>query len=278
MYDRNSLKNEIWDDIKPVPVEKKTRPVLSGLIWKIAASFIMVCFAGYFISRVYQTSQKDKSFAVSQTYKELSVPKGRKMQITLTDGTIISLNGDTRLKYPLEFNGHTRVVYLSGEAHFKVAKNPSKPFIIHTDKTDTRVLGTVFNVKAYPGETATILTVEEGRVQFSLKADPMKQIILIANQQGIATGDQTLDHQQVYAGGYTAWKDGKLIFNNLSLNEIVPLLNRWYNVRVTIGNHKLMKERFTGTYQRTSLNAIGQDISQALHCQFKLDGQSLIFY
>ncbi len=276
--DKSSLKQEIWYEVRlDEPSRKKARrfPTLYQLA---AACILLICFAGYFSVRFFPRTSNTQLTTASVLYKELSVPNGRKAQITLTDGTIIDLNGNSRLQYPAEFTGHTRVVYLSGEAHFKVAKNPAKPFIIHTAKTDTRVLGTVFNVKAYPEETNTVLTVEEGRVQFSLKADPSRRVILTANQQGIAGNHKALGRQQVFAANYSAWKDGKLIFTNLSLQEIAPLINRWYDVRVLNSSSDLSRERFTGTYERESLYTVAQDISQAWHCRFKFANKSLIFY
>ncbi len=276
--DQSTLKQEIWQEVRP---DEPTGRKISRfpILYRIAAACILlVGFAGYFAVRLLPRSSYTQSPVASVIYQELSVPNGRKAKITLTDGTVIDLNGNSSLKYPAEFTGHTRVVYLSGEAHFKVAKNPAKPFIIHTAKTDTRVLGTVFNVKAYPEEKNTVLTVEEGRVQFSLKADPDRRVILTANQQGTAGDQNYLVQKQVFADSYVGWKDGKLIFNNLSLREIAPLINRWYDVRVLDSSSHLSKERFTGTYRQTPLYTVAEDISQAWHCHFKLNGKSLIFY
>lgn len=276
--DKTDLKKGIWHEIQSAPIPKKSKFYIPSYLYKVAVCFILALFMGYYAVNLYKNSAHHRLTAVALVYKEVIVPKGRKAQITLTDGTFINVNSDSRLKYPVEFTGHTRVVYLTGEAHFHVAKDRTKPFIIHTARTDTRVLGTIFNVKSYPEESTTTVTVEEGRVQFSLASNPTKQLILTANLQGIAGAEQQLELQKVYAGNYTAWKNEKLIFNNLNLKEIAPLLNRWYNVNVAVGEKKLETERFTGTYQHAALNAIAEDISQALHCHYKLNAQSLLFY
>jgi len=275
---KNDLKQELWNEVKPTVKSEKTRIYFPAYLYKVAICLIIAGFAGYYAFKQPQLFSKGQPTAVLPNYREMHVAKGRKAQLTLTDGTVIYLNSESKLKYPVEFTGETRVVYLSGEAHFKVAKDRTKPFIIHTAQTDTRVLGTVFNIKAYPDENRTTLTVEEGRVQFSLANDKAKNLILTAGLQGIAENNQVLRLQTVYAANFTAWKSEKLVFNNLPLKEIVPLLSRWYNVEVVIGDHKLEKERFTGTYHQAPIDTIAQDISQAFHCQFKLNGPLLLFY
>jgi transmembrane sensor len=276
--DKVDLKEKMWQDINPVHSHTKARIHIPAYVYKLAACFVLVVFSLFFVLKYDRNSNTNKLEVNRVTYKELLVPKGRKAQITLADGTVISLNADSRIKYPITFTGHTRIVYLSGEAQFKVAKDPSKPFVIYTAKTDTRVLGTVFNIKAYPEESNTVLTVEEGKVQFSLRSDAAKYLILTPDKQGIAGPSQTLQMQQVYAAGYTAWKSDKLILNDLSLAEIAPILNRWYNARVIVNNKKIEKKRFTGTYQHGPLNLIGQDISLVFHCHFKAVNNTLIFY
>lgn len=275
---KDELKEQIWNEVRPGSGPEKTPFRFPSYIYKVAVCLILASFAAYWALSYHRSDPTGHLATASANDKELSVPRGRKAQLTLSDGTVIFLNGDSKLKYPAVFTGRTRVVYLSGEAYFKVAKDPSKPFIIHTAYTDTRVLGTVFNVEAYPDEANTTLTVEEGRVQFSLIKDPDKKLLLTAGLQGIAGHGQTLQLQHVYAANYTAWKDEKLVIGNRSLKEISPLLEHWYNIRVSIKTPKLRDERFTGTYQRAAVNTIAQDISQAFHCQFRLKNNELEFY
>lgn len=276
--DKEALKQGLWADLTPSSSSLKPWHQLPALAYKVAASLILICFVAYFSFRYTDKQQKKQLLAATLVYKELFVPKGSKAKITLTDGTEVNLNADSHLKYPVAFTGNSRTIYLSGEAHFKVAKNPSKPFIIHTQKTDTRVLGTVFNLKAYPEESRELLTVEEGKVQFSAKSNPKKQLILMRNQQGIINAEGKLNQESVYAVAYSGWKSAKLIFNDLSLAEISVLLNREYNIQIDTKNKSLRKKRFTGTYHNSSLQSIVRDISLALHCRYQLNNQSLIFY
>lgn len=275
--DKVELKQKLWAVLNPAAVSKP-RYKLPGFAYKLAACFALICTTTYFGIRYTGHQQENRALTSSLIYKELVVPKGSKATITLTDGTEINLNADSRLKYPVAFAGNSRTIYLSGEAHFKVAKDPSKPFIIHTNKTDTRILGTVFNLKAYPEENKVLLTVEEGKVQFSSKSNPAKQLILTKNQQGTLDGEGILDQKKVYAPAYSGWKTKKLMFNDLTLKEISVLLNREYNIHLEIKNKTLSAKRFTGTYHNSALQSVARDISRALHCKYQLNYQSLIFY
>lgn len=274
--DEEQIKQTIWADVKPGQHAKRASRKIS--LWRIgaAASVLVLLVSGL----IFKLTHRPKTLPTTQTadvYTELSVPKGRKAVLTLQDGTEIHLNSGSTLKYPQAFTGRQRVVYLSGEAYFRVKHDPRHPFIIHTANTDTRVLGTVFNVKAYPEDARTTLTVEEGRVQFALKSDPAKHLILTVNQQGVAVDNQHLQLQSVTAATYTGWKDEKLVFDNLSLVEMAPLLNRWYNLKVVTGNREIEKQRFTGTYTQEPVSTIAQDISLAFHCRYKIVNNQLTF-
>lgn len=273
---KDTLKEQIWANVKPTQshVSKKLLP---PYFYKIAACIALVCLTGVFIYKYDIGAKKKQPINEVSIYKELFVSKGRKASITLTDGTIVVLNSDTRFRYPEEFDGTVRKVYLSGEAYFKVAKDPARPFVIHTDKTETTVLGTVFNLKAYAEEKQTVLTVEEGKVKFALNADKNSYLMLTINDQGIA-GKNKLVQQHVYAAAYSGWQKDKLIFNDLPLAEVSALLCRKYDVKVSIKSKEIEIARFTGVYEGASLVSIAEDIRKTLHCNYKLNNGTLNFY
>lgn len=276
--DQASLKDEIWSAIG-VPVS----PVDKKILWpnhllKVAACLLLCIFVGYGSYRWYQSAIISKDILKIADHNFVAAP-GQKTKLTLPDGTIVMLNGDSQLKYPHDFilNGQ-REVFLKGEAHFSVAKDLSKPFIIHAAGSVTKVLGTVFNIKAYPEEKGTILTVEEGKVQFSEESDSIAHLILTAGKQGIYKAGRPLEMRDVYAAGYTAWKDSEMIIKKQTLQEISLLITRWYGITVEVENSKLSNERFTGVYKNTTLETLAKDISLAFHCNYKLDQKTLIFY
>lgn len=271
--DRLALKQEIWEGTGFVKPVKKKNPAFA-YAYKIAACLAIVFFAGY---QFY--GRKQSVTAVKSTYRDLAVSSGRKVMVTLSDGTIVQLNGDSKFKYPLTFLKHgQREVFLDGEAHFKVAKDPSRPFIIHAAGTATRVLGTVFNLKAYPEQKGAVLTVEEGKVRFSADGNTIDHLILTAGKQGIYEAGHGFKMQEVAAEDAVAWKDSKMILKKLTLQEISLIITRWYGTRVEIKDKQLAAERFTGVYKNTTIETLAKDISMAFHCQYKLDQQTLTFY
>ena len=191
----------------------------------------------------------------------------------MPDSSLVYLNAGSNLRFPDHFTDTSRSIRLSGEAFFEISKDPSRPFKISTENTETRVLGTVFNLKAYPGEE-TELVVVEGKVRFGRAA---KQVVLTANQ--LASFDAAADKlssRNVYAGAYAAWKQNRLIFRDSRLPEIAAVLERWYGIRVEIRNKALENMIFTGTYENPSLQAILDDMSSVMKFTYTQQGEQLI--
>lgn len=274
--DRLELKQEIWDATEyEKTVKRKNRVLLYA--YKIAACLAIFYFAGYAGYQFY-TSTKQAT-PVKSSNHDLVVLPGRKVTVTLSDGTVVQLNGDSKLNYPLNFPEQgQREVFLSGEAYFRVAKDASRPFIIHAAGTATRVLGTVFNLKAYQEQNGAILTVEEGKVRFSADGNTKDHLILTAGKQAVYKAGHGLKLGEVSADEVVAWKDSKMIIRKLTLQEISLLITRWYGTKVEIKDSRLANERFTGIYNNTALETLAKDISLIFHCNYKLDQQTLIFY
>lgn len=161
---------------------------------------------------------------------ELVTPKGGEYQITLSDGTRITLNAASRLTYPRTFGSDQRIVELVGEAYFEVAKDENKPFIVKTATEDITVLGTHFNVNAYQDETRSFVSLIEGRVQVS---SPETSKILVPGQQSV-TSEGTMIVQKINVEEVLAWKNGEFMFNNESLEDVMHKLSRWYNIEVIV--------------------------------------------
>lgn len=166
---------------------------------------------------------------------QLIIPYGNRSRILLSDGTTVWLNAGSRLIYPSKFTGKRREIILSGEAFLDVYKNPDRPFIVKANDLEIRVLGTRFNVSAYP-EDATIQTVlEEGAVAFHSDVSRWfeKDLILKPNQMAIY--DKTRKDTKIHeadAGLYTSWTKGLLSFEEAALSSILKKLERSYHVRL----------------------------------------------
>lgn len=278
--DKECLQKEIWQEVEPPLPLKEIKTSLPAYFYRAVACILLLAF-GYliFYSNQNKSNVQQSPAAIAIIYKEIKIPLGRTAHVKLADGTEVNLNAGTKFKYPISFApDNPRTVYLEGEAYFKVAKDLANPFIVLTDRTSIKVLGTAFNINAYAEEQNTTVTVEEGKVQFASKENPHNYLLLAADQQGIMDNSQNSLQKQISASSYLNWKDDKLFFNNLKLEEIATILYRKYNVQITIEGKRLKDECFSGSYHRSSLRSIAGDISQALHCQYKLSGESLVFY
>ncbi|WP_164122048.1 MULTISPECIES: FecR family protein [Sphingobacterium] len=170
-------------------------------------------------------------------YATIATPKGGQYQITLSDGTKVWLNADSKLIYPSRFKGDSRLVELEGEAYFDVStvteKGKKTPFMVKTAQQQVEVLGTQFNLKAYAddqGDTRTTLV--EGAVSLHV-AD--KILSLIPGEQGVSS-KKGLSKRKVDVGPYIAWKDNQFVFEEIELHEALKILSRWYDFDFSVDN------------------------------------------
>jgi ferric-dicitrate binding protein FerR (iron transport regulator) len=197
-------------------------------------------------SVAYREGQSESKDVI---YNEINVPRGGEYKLVLADGTQVWLNSETRLKFPVEFNTNERVVELSGEAYFEVAHNIEKPFIVTTlSAAKIQVYGTSFNVNAYADSRAVAVTLSEGKV--SVRSKNTNEKMLAPDQQALVTDGETISIRDVDASAFSAWKDGLLVFDNLSMGEISHLLSRWYNVEFEFENESIKDLRFSADIKR----------------------------
>lgn len=202
-------------------------------------------------------------------HNTVSTKRGSKSKVQLPDGTQVWLNADSRITYNENFLGKQREVELSGEAFFDVVRDESRPFIIHTAAIDVKVLGTAFNVRSYADEKNTETALIRGSVEITLVKSPdKKKIILKPNDKLIvdnagATLQREEDNKtnipvltlakikyekQDSAAKETLWVKNKLAFDGYPIEVVALMLERWYDITVTIADEKLKKEKFTGTF------------------------------
>jgi len=179
----------------------------------------------------------------------LIVPRGGMYLLTLSDGTQVWLNADSRLEYPLLFSGEKREVKLSGEAYFDVVKNDAAPFVVKTGWGNIKVWGTRFNVKCYPEESTVATTLVSGKVSFSGPSVP--DISLEPGQQlCYEKGADRTTLKEVNVLHYVGWKDNLLVFQNETLENIMRVLSRWYDIQVVFGNDSLKQLKFSGNLDK----------------------------
>ena len=187
------------------------------------------------------------SSVVEERYNTLRVPRGGEYSITLSDGTIVYLNSESELRYPVNFVGRDRRVYLSGEAYFDVVQDEVHPFIVDMGNSSVRVLGTSFDVRAYADEDEVLTTLVQGSVKFSAGKE---FVTLEPGKQAVLGKSGSIETREVDTYLYTAWKEGVFAFKRQRLEEIMKVVARWYDVNIFWENVSQKEVTFTGKMKR----------------------------
>ena len=186
-------------------------------------------------------------------YNTLSIPRGGEFFLQLADGTKVWLNSETVLRYPVQFAGNERRVELSGEAFFEVARNEKVPFIVESGEQTVKVLGTEFNISSYTENPHIFTTLVKGSVEVFMKNKPEITQTLAPNEQSfMSVVDAQITKRKVDPYQYVAWREGRFVFDDQNLDEIMKMLSKWYNVEVVFAREDLRNIRFTGNLERYS--------------------------
>ncbi len=206
--------------------------------------------------------------------KEL-LASGAVVSTTLDDGTVITLNQNSKLLYPKKFNQNERRVKLEGDAFFEVAKKPDKPFLIETSQIEVKVLGTSFYVDARPEKDQVEVMVKNGKVE--LTAPGQKEVVLTAGQKGIYIKEQQAFFTETNNDdNFLAWKTGIIQFKDTELSQVVQVLNRTYSTHITLQNLRLENCRLTATFENASLDDALLVISETLDLEVNRTANAII--
>lgn len=252
----------------------KKKSIIKRFWLPVAACFAIVFMLGL----IYHLSQSNQQPSALPNYQTINVRKGEKKYLRLSDGTEIWLNSESSISYPKVFAVNKRAIRFMGEAYFRVAKNPAKPFIISSPRSTTKVLGTRFNLRDYNDEQRSELVVEEGKVSFS-SVKTSQNLILTANQKGIINTTDIPDlirENIIYSAKYTGWKENRLVIDDLTLEEIKPVLERWYNIKLIIANKQLNRERYKGTFNNPGIKEVLSSICFAIKSDYSQQNKTFV--
>lgn len=235
-------------------------------IYKRLLSAVAILIIGIVIgSLLFTESQKPEI-----TTQKISIPFGAKTQFSLPDGSTVWLNSGSSFSYPNHFDGE-RIVELSGEAYFIVEKQ-KEPFKVKTKYGEVEVFGTQFNVKAYENERF-YTTLESGSVTFTniygkqAKLEPGLQVVF---------DSETFKLRRVETNLFTSWKDGRLIFRDEPLQNIITQLERWYNVKIVLQGEQIKNLKFTGTIEMESFSEVLELIKVTTSIKYSFDKKTRI--
>ncbi|MEN7551619.1 FecR domain-containing protein [Rapidithrix thailandica] len=225
---------------------KKKTIHLNPLFWKVAASVLVLLTLAWWVW------QQPAPTAPGIVWKEISTQPGQKTILSLGDGTQITLNAGSVLRYPESFQDSIRWVHLMGEAFFDVASNPDKPFIVRSGRLDTRVLGTKFNVKSYEEEEIARVSLVEGKVEVTTPSN--KKVVLNPKQEILYQKDrQDITVKEFTPLKVVGWKENTFIMENEPLKNLLPLLERNFGVEIQLTDTQLANCKITADFRGESV-------------------------
>jgi transmembrane sensor len=212
-----------------------------------AAAILLLAFPAVYWALMGKGSKEPAQPSLAGINSVSRQPVNKKQVIHLPDGSTVILNTHSKLDYPTVFAGAAREVYLSGEAYFDIMHSAGRPFLVHTGKITTRVLGTAFNIRAYPSDEAIDVTVTRGKVQV---LDSHKTLgTLVANQQiHFVKNTEAFLRKTVNPGPVIAWKPEEIFYDNITLEEAAKAIEQRFGVSVAFANPAIGACRFTATF------------------------------
>lgn len=208
-------------------------------------------------------------------YHTLTVPVGGEYHFTLADGTRIWVNSASEVRFPDRFTGEKRVIYMKGEVYLEVAHDASRPFVVHAGENEVRVLGTKFNLTAYPEEQKVVTTLVEGSVEFRNKDERVR--LNPGEQSVLDRATSQLEKQKVDVSIYTSWVTGMFEYERMPLSDITRQLSRWYDVQFVYGAEEFRNHPFTGVVKRDqSLEEVLSIIGKTTNIKFEISDRTII--
>lgn len=255
-----AVSEEIYRNVVGKSGQKEKQTVLDKFPFlKVAAAigFVAMTSLGIYL---YSASTVDQPTASSELIKT----NDRDSFVRLPDGSTVVLNEKSSLTFPNSFEGSsTREVYLEGEAFFDIKHNPSKPFIVRSGNVVTTVLGTAFNIKAFPSDQEVVVTVTRGKVEVSADKKVLGVISrdqqITVNKNAVATSQQVVNSQETIA-----WMERDIFFDDVTMEQAMLELENRFDVKINLLNDQIKDCRFTATFVK------GEDIEQILLviCEF----------
>jgi transmembrane sensor len=255
--DKNESLNRLMQEINKMPKEGRSKINFSSF-WMRAASVIILAIAFAWIWQMISVNRKTPAQKI--VYNEIIVPVGEKAQAILSDGTHVWINSGSHFKYPVEFGQASRDVSLRGEAYFDVKKRGKSTFTVNTHDVRVVVLGTAFNIKAYPEDLKTQTTVVRGLVRVESNEKGIEPVLIRPNQMAVLRSSRPSEagkmqpikslavENQVNTVVITSWKDQMLVFADETFEDIAVKMERWFNMKIRIEDNLLKQERYTGKF------------------------------
>lgn len=250
--DLGNILHDIHKKIKTQKSERLSpaRKIIS-VYTRVAAVLLFPLIAAGLI--YIQYSKRITPAADIKSIASIYAPLGSRVSFVLPDSTKGMLNSGSKLSYALPFSGK-RNVNLEGEAWFEVKKDASHPFEIKAGASTVNVVGTCFNLSAYPTEDYVEVVLQEGEVNFSSSKNKDKISVFPSERLVYHNGEAVKNVADPEK--YKAWTEGKLVFRNEPMSEVARRIERWYNIKMNLADKELQKYSFRATFEDDSLEDV----------------------
>ncbi len=253
-------------------IHKNNRRVILYSFRKYAAVivFLLTLGGGYFLGH---NSLRN----VNDTYTTITCAFGDKTAMVLPDSSKVWLNSGSTLRFNNNFQQRKREVFLEGEAYFSVEKDKTRPFRVTTPEASVEVLGTEFNLKAYPEEKEVSATLITGKINFS---SSQKKTTLLPNQKLVYNKNNQKTTVYKLSDSYPEieWKDGRMVFRNESLESLELKLERWFDVDIAFADEAVKKQCFTGSLERESILDALYYFKFSKYVDYSIKGNEITFF
>jgi transmembrane sensor len=228
---------------------------------RIAAVLTLPLLAFTIWSHFFQKTEKAPvELAQNEiTWQEIYSPVGMRSHVVLPDGTNLWLNAGSHLRYGIPFTRENREVMLTGEAFLDVVKNEQSPFVVKTADAEVEVLGTQFNVNAWPESEQIQVALKEGKVKFRFAGDQGTTKFCELNPNDFLEfdkTDKTVTRENTSIEKYIAWHQNIMILDDTPMTELAGLLEKWYGVKVIVANEEIKRYKFTTTFDNEPLHRV----------------------
>jgi transmembrane sensor len=222
---------------------------------------------------VYSFLDHGKASADRIVNSTIYAPLGSRVSFELPDGTTGMLNSGSHLSYSLPFN-KSRQVKLEGEAWFEVYRDENHPFEINTGSSKVKVLGTSFNLSAYPEENYVEVVLKQGKVEF-MNMEGKEKAILQSSER-LVSQNGNISKSVIDPSKYYAWTEGKLVFRSDPMDEVARRIERWYNVKVELADQELKRYSFRATFEDDKLEDVLHYLSMTSPIKYKITPRALM--
>lgn len=254
----------------PVPTPKKNLS-RRNWIYRIAGVFLIMLSVSIGYRLLHNPTQEQIS------YKEIYADRGEMKEYTLDDGTHITLNSESKIRIPSDYNDQTRQIEMEGEGFFDVTANPKKPFVIKNDRNLIKVLGTSFNVKAYQEDDFINVTVSTGKVLVNVPDQDLQLRVTPLEHLSINKKTGNLTKLLFEENKYTNWIEGTLFFHREPIREVIKTINRKYNKNVLL-QCRNCEHIISGTHDNKSIEAVVEAICFTTGLKYREEGDNIILY